>query len=244
MTAFSMLCRAVLVAVFLVFGAGRSADAQGRPSVDELIAFFETIVFGAEIDDAMASKVLAKWNGQILVEVKGKATQAHAKALEQHLRTVNALTGLPVAVAKTAGKPANLTYVFVPRDQMAKLKIPSVDPQVIRRLAAPGGCYFLAFKKPASLIVRGVIVVNIDRSAAGIFHCLLEETVQTIGLPNDTSILRPSIFSDHDRLDAPSRSDEIVIRALYDDRLSGGMTPAEVRPVLRRVIEDLDATLP
>jgi hypothetical protein len=241
---FALAAAAVFVSAFATASVPAAADADNRASVDQLITFFETVVFGAELDASMANKVVARWNGPLLIEVKGRATQAHADMLEEQLGVVRRLTGLPVAVAKTAGKPANLTYVFVPRVQMAKLKVPGVDPDMIRRLAAPGGCYFLAFKKPASAIIRGVIVVNIDRTGAGIHHCLLEETLQTVGLPNDTSLLRPSLFSDLDQLAAPSRVDEIAVRALYDDRVEPGMTPAELRPVLRRVITELDAALP
>jgi len=221
-----------------------SASAQQRPSVDDLVGFFETVVFGSEHDPAMASKVIAKWAGSVRIDVKGKVNNEQVAIIQRHAQFVRKITGLSFEAVKKDAAPANLTFVFLPRDKMANLNLPQVSPELLQRLAAPGGCYFLSFKEPASQIKRGVIVVNNQRQMSGIEHCVLEEMLQTMGLPNDTSILRPSIFSDHDQLISPSRSDEIIIRTLYDGRVKPGMTIAQARPIVRAVIAEWDRNLP
>ena len=106
---------------------------------------------------------------------------------------------------------------------MAKISIDTVDPQLIQTLAGPRSCYFLSFKKPADQIVRSIIVINEQRSIEAIDHCLLEELVQSMGLPNDTDVMRPSIFSDKDRMVSLSRNDELLLRTVYDPRLKAGL---------------------
>jgi len=71
--------------------------------------------------------------------------------------------------------------------------------------------------------------------------CLLEEMTQVLGLPADSDLIRPSIFSSRDWAEELSINDKILVRALYDDRIEPGMTRAEAQPVIREVISDLVA---
>ena len=145
---------------------------------------------------------------------------------------------------KAGQKGQNLDLIFVPRAQMGKISIPGVDPKLIAKLAAPGGCYFLSWKKPEKRIVKAVIVVNSERDKFGINHCLLEEISQSLGLPNDSDLIRPSIFSDRDQLTEPSRTDKILLKALYHPRLKAGLARREAIRAVRKIIAELDYVLP
>jgi hypothetical protein len=215
-----------------------------RPSIDQLVHFFDTVVFEAEIDKSLEQTVVAKWQGPIRIAVQGQASAAHREFLANHVALLRTLTRLSIDILAPGENGQNMTVVFVPRAGMAKVQIPNVKQSLIDRLAAPGGCFFLSFKKPESRIVAAVIVVNIQRKERDINHCLLEEITQSLGLPNDSDLVRPSLFSDHDQLLAPSRADRILIKALYDPRMIPGMPRAEALKVVRRIIEELDRTLP
>ena len=127
---------------------------------------------------------------------------------------------------------------------MGKLKLPQVSPQYLTKLAAPGGCYFVAYKsgprkKQKGRIHSSIIVVNAERDITGINHCLLEEITQSIGFPNDSNKLRPSIFSDKDQLFEYSPVDKALIRVLYDKRMKMGVPRKTGLVMARKIVADV-----
>ena len=153
------------------------------------------------------------------------------------------LTRLPVVLVGIP-KVANIKIIFVPRKRMGKLKLPQVSPQYLAKLAAPGGCYFVAYKsgprkKQKGRIHSSIIVVNAERDITGINHCLLEELTQSIGFPNDSNNLRPSIFSDKDQLFEFSPVDKILIRTLYDKRMKMGVPRNTGLVMARQIMSDV-----
>lgn len=219
------------------------ADVAGRPSVDRIAALFESVVFGSEIDPRLASIVVAKWQGPVRLAVQGKPKPRHLDFLRRHAAMLSGLTGLSIEPVEER-EGANVNVVFVPRAQMSKVRIGGVPEDLIRHLAGPGGCYFVSWQKPPGTIIGAVIVANTDRDIAEINHCLLEELTQSLGMPNDTDILRPSIFSDHDKLTDLSRSDAVIVRTLYDPRLKAGTPKAEALRIIPAIIREIDAKLP
>lgn len=218
--------------------------AAGRPSIDHLVGFFEEVVFGSELDKRLEALVVARWVDPLRISIKGQASPDHIKAVRHHLAALKKMTGITFDKVSPPDKPANLTLLFLPAIEMSKLKIKGVDPEIIKNAAAPLTCFFLTSKKPPDTIVWGIIVINVQRTLEAIDHCLLEELVQSLGLPNDTDMLRPSIFSDKDRLLELSRSDEILLRTLYDERMTEGLDRESALNVARRIIADWDQRLP
>jgi hypothetical protein len=220
-----------------------AADTARRPAAEDIVRLFETVVFGSELDPKLASKSVAKWQTPVRLAIRGKPGDRHLEFLGRHAATLAKLTGLSIALAKP-DETANVTVVFVPRTQMSKIQIGGVAQDLIERLAAPGGCYFVSWQKPVGTVIGAVIVVNTDRDMAMVNHCMLEELTQSLGFPNDTDILRPSIFSDLDHLHELSRPDEIVVRTLYDPRLRPAMPKAEALKIAPTIIRELNARLP
>ncbi|MEQ8664524.1 MAG: DUF2927 domain-containing protein [Rhodospirillales bacterium] len=220
------------------------ASAQTRPTIDKLVATFDDVVFGAEFEATPRSNVIAKWSGPLRVSVKGQPKDHHISYLRAHLRSIIDLTGLEMAPVDDQTAKENVTIAFVPASQMSKVKVATVDPKLIQTLAGPQSCYFLSFRETPDEISRSVIVVNKERTARAINHCLLEEVLQSLGLPNDSDLIRPSVFSDLDNPTQLTRSDEILVRALYDPRLKVGTPREEALVVVRTIIEELDASLP
>lgn len=239
-------CASVIFAlVFLSVTAASPARADAsRPGIDALVRYFDTIVFGAEIDPALASKELAKWDQPLRISIQGQATSRHWEIVTAHAQTLSYLTGLKVDLQPPGDKSGNVKIVFVPRSTMARIKIPGASPQLLGRLAAPGGCYFITYKKPPKRIISTVIVVNIERDDDRIVHCILEELIQSSGLPNDSNDMRPSLFSDYDHLLKPSRVDTILVKTLYDPRMKSGMSREAALTAAKAIIAELDAKLP
>ena len=217
-------------------GAASESDA-----VRALVRYFDTVVFGAEIDSKLASKVVAKWAGPLRISIQGRVKKAHRVLIGKHARTLARLTGLEFEAPKTGH---NLYILFVRRAEMATVPIKGVDPGLLEKLAAPAGCYFISAKKPPSRIILSYIVVNAERQERAIEHCLLEEMTQSLGLPNDSDMARPSIFSDLDQLTELSRSDRILVKTLYDARMKAGLSRRPALRVAKAVIEELHRSMP
>ena len=66
--------------------------------------------------------------------------------------------------------------------------------------------------------------------------CIHEEMAQGLGLTNDSPRARPSIFNDDEEFALLTTHDEMLLRALYDDRLRPGMTLEEARPLLKQIL--------
>ena len=128
---------------------------------------------------------------------------------------------------------------------MTNPSLAKVDRKLLRRLGGQGGCYFLMWSDERSgQIKKAVIVVNSDRLMPRINHCLLEEMTQSLGLPNDTNLPWASIFSDSGRITTLARSDKILIKTLYDPRLRPAMGVDEAMILARKIIGELDRSMP
>ncbi|MEQ8226673.1 MAG: DUF2927 domain-containing protein [Rhodospirillales bacterium] len=241
----------VLSVFLLVLMAGSGARADGKlPDVADLLSAFEVIAFGSETRALQARTTLLRWDQKEIAvnmtqfESEGDkdlkpvaARDFWSKYAWNHLRTLQGLTGLTFVDSISAKKRPQLTIVFTPRKLLAKVPIPGVKPKLQQELAAPGGCYFLSFAGGRmGALDRSFVVVNTERDGFLIDHCLLEELTQSLGLPNDSDLLRPSIFSDHDTLRILSPSDEILIRTLYHKRMFAGMSHKAAMTMARLLI--------
>ncbi|HAD86889.1 MAG TPA: hypothetical protein DCG48_05960 [Rhodospirillaceae bacterium] len=249
---------------FFVFGVGLAAvlsvavtlaSSQSRadgdnPQIGELLKAFEIIAFGSESKVLSARSKLLRWDTtqigvnmtQFLSEGDHDLKPVAAKDFWvkfawRHLRDLQGLTGLTFVDSIATKTRPRLTIVFTPRNLLAKVPIPGVQPKLQQELAAPGGCYFLSFAGGRmGALDRAFVVVNTDRDGRLIDHCLLEELTQSLGLPNDSDILRPSIFSDHDTLRKLSAGDEILVRTLYHKRMFPGMSRKAAMTMARLLI--------
>jgi hypothetical protein len=237
------LALAVLAVLCQDPARAQTAQQDARlPPVDELVRYFDTIVFGSELDPRLASTVVAKWQDETIgISVQGRATRQLESFAENHLETLARLTGLRFARVKPTATVPKIDLIFVRRAEMANIQVGGEAQEFLRKAAAHGGCYFLTWKQPPSRIVRSIVVVNIERDPAVTNSCILEELTQSLGLPNDSDALRPSIFSDRDRLYELSPADAILVRTLYDPRMKAGLGRAEASRVARRIIGELAA---
>lgn len=217
----------------------QSPTGNPLPPVDELVGYFDTIVFGSEMGPAFVSTVIAKWPDEALtVSLEQRATKGHLGFVSTHLAALGRLTGKKFNGTKTP-ESAAIRVLFLRRHEMAAIQGPNIDTSAVRKAAAAGGCYFLSWKQPESRIVKAVIVVNVERHPAHINSCLLEELTQSLGLPNDSDAIRPSIFSDSDNLVELAPHDALLVRTLYDPRMKAGLPRAEALRVARTIISEL-----
>jgi hypothetical protein len=213
------------------------------PSIDDLVNYFDTIVFGSEFGPTYASKVVAKWEGTLGISYQGLFIERYAPVVQGHLRTLQKLTSLKFQEVDARSPAQGISLVFVKRADMDKLPVPEEYRAVMKKAAANANCYFLSWKKPESRIVKALIAVNVERDPALISSCLLEELTQSLGLPNDSNVMRPSIFSDSDTLFELSLHDAILVRTLYDPRMKAGLIRENALAVAETIISELVSRL-
>lgn len=219
----------------LWIGDASAHASSARPSLRQIVSYFNTIVFSSEISPQMATKVVAKWqDNPIGLSISGRIKPFYVKALERHLKEISEVSGVRFKQVKP-DTPNSISVYFLKREEIMKVTGPNVDTRFIRSQMLHARCLFLAYRAPEDRIVRSLIFVNVEAPDPLIDSCLLEELVQSMGLPNDSNDLRPSIFSDLDHLTRLSYSDRVLLRVLYDPRLKAGTPQAEALPIVAKI---------
>ena len=86
---------------------------------------------------------------------------------------------------------------------------------------------------------RAVAIIRAEHPDLMRQSCVHEELAQGMGLANDSPRARPSIFNDDEEYAYLTTHDELLLKILYDDRLSVGMTADQATPIVRQIANEL-----
>ena len=214
--------------------------AEANPSLEQLSRQFEAVALGHE--HGPASGILQKWDRDLrmaLFAAPGWDVRPYLSDIGEHIRSIEKLTGIRVRPAKSVDT-ATLRFGFYPRADFAKMPGDRDDPEY-RRWVETSACIALAIGDGTGggRIRAGAIAIGTDISEQQRRHCILEELVQVLGLPNDACHYRPSLFCEKDRVFELTAADALLLRTLYDRRLASGMPREEVVPIARAVLAEL-----
>ncbi|MYF09156.1 MAG: DUF2927 domain-containing protein [Rhodospirillaceae bacterium] len=241
-----LLLLAALAAGLAAWGLVRHGAVTERTLSDRRVArHFLTIAFGREHADRPRQH-LAKWRGGIRYRVVrwtgGPDTERAEAALHRQMRDLAGLTGL--AIVRTTLFDANFLIALTGEDLFAW--------QVRRALAAAnrplGGTIadancagFFGQDVETGAIVNARILIPVDRAVRRnlLERCIVEETAQVLGLPNDADGGVRSVFNDADHSTALSRLDRLFLALLYDPRLEPGLSRAETARRVRQILPAL-----
>jgi len=236
-----------VIAAIQVLGA--CADMQGydpsKPSaVDVLARQFETVGFYDEYDQQREIDRARKWVRPINIALIGPLAERYRGAVQRHAGALAPLTGLPIAVQPVKSEATNLEIHFVRWDDMERTAAPHApNPQWLKTIVEESTCMFI-FKRNARFeIVWAMIVVSTDEPVRNTENCLLEELTQSLGLPNDSELIRGSVFSQRVVAPALIPDDMLIVRALYDPRIPAGASKRETIAAARRILGELRAGL-
>ncbi len=233
---------AVLLSFLLASLSPSMAAGPGhkmRVSVDDLVSYFDTVVFGSEHGAEYAAHVVARWQGPVGIRFQGHVTPQYRKFVRTHLQTLSNLTNLEFNEVEPGDSAPGIYIRFAPRAEMTQIPVPPSHRAAVERAAQNANCFFFSWKKPPSRIIKTIIVADIGKDPAILNSCLLEELTQALGLPNDSDMLRPSIFSDRDRLYELGPQDRVLVHTLYDPRMQPGMSKGEALRTAREIISEL-----
>jgi hypothetical protein len=197
---------------------------------------------------------LRRWEQPIRMQVRVSDTVAPAEADEirasvaAYAGRLSRLTGVPIS--QTDARP-NFHVLFLDEDDrraagpLLRSLVPAMSEQTLRGIVdlprdqlclvagvfAPGG----------SSYEQAIVVIRAEHPRLIRSACIHEELAQGMGLANDSDAARPSIFNDSEEFALLTRHDAMLLRMLYDPRLTPGMTPATAAPIARIIAQELMA---
>ncbi|MFD1341639.1 DUF2927 domain-containing protein [Litorisediminicola beolgyonensis] len=226
----------------------------------QLVRDFERIALADEYESGAglrpASGALGrvkKWTQPIRFDTEfGPAVPAEKRtrdraALERYVARLARVTGHPMSFS--AANP-NFHVLFMSEDDRARLTsrikslVPGIDPAtlaVLNRLPRSIHCLVIAFpeRQGGYSYGKAIALIRSEHPELLTKTCIHEEIAQGLGLANDSPAARPSIFNDDDEFALLTTHDELLLRMLYDARLSPGMDADEVRPIIREIAVEL-----
>ncbi len=152
----------------------------------------------------------------------------------------------PISVVEEGG---NFHVLIVDEEARTELGprlkelIPGISDLAVETvLTLPRSSYCLVFALDPSDTGRyetAVAVIRAEHPDLLRLSCIHEEIAQGLGLSNDSPKARPSIFNDDEEFALLTGHDEMLLKMLYDPRLEPGMTPAEARPTVVEIANEL-----
>ncbi|VAV96423.1 Tellurite resistance protein (telA) [hydrothermal vent metagenome] len=223
----------------------------------DLLRNFEQVVFYDEYAPGRGFKrsdgksgALRKWTVPVRIAVEfGASVSADQRATDSEMiaryaARLSRITDHPISASNL--NPNFYVMIMGEDDRaeaLARIKqiVPGIDPSsltVFRNLPRSTHCLVVAFSSPDNKYSyrRAIAFIRAEHPPLLRQSCIHEEIAQGLGLANDSPRARPSIFNDDDEFALLTTQDEDMLRLLYNPALSPGMTAAEARPILQRLI--------
>lgn len=240
-------CRRVLVLAGLLLGLPLAASGNELDN-DRIARHFGIIAFGDEFSQVQDPRLI-RWATPIRVytRIDAPVTAPDLAYLDGHLHRLSALTGLKIDQVKSE-REANFVVVFTDEQKFRSLAVEQLEvpdgehwAAMSRRIANSNCVAYFRSDNLSYTIHRATVLIPVDRAKArGIFGlCVVEETTQAMGLPNDSDDVNPSIFNDSSPLKDLTEHDILLLRMLYDPRMAPGMRPQEAIDVAHRILPQM-----
>ncbi|MEM9755968.1 MAG: DUF2927 domain-containing protein [Pseudomonadota bacterium] len=197
--------------------------------------------------------VLRRWSAPVRIQAHfgpsvDAATRNRDRAfLTSYARRLARVTGHPIATVTGGG---NFHVVYLNRDEqltagpLLRELVPGIGDETvaeITRLPRFTFCSVYAFSQAGaeSTYVTAIAVIRAEHPDLLRRSCVHEEVAQGLGLPNDSPAARPSIFNDDEEFAYLTRHDELLLRMLYDVRLTPGARADEARGTIRQIAAEV-----
>jgi hypothetical protein len=218
-----------------------STSAQVLPPNAVLLRSFALVALKREHEND-ADPGIAKWETPIRVRIVDPAGAGDPvrKALWAHFRRLSTLSRLTIRRARP-GEAANYRVILTARRYFADRVRASLEPgteAVALRLTTANCVGMFQQDVESQAIIQATVIIPVDHARArGLLHrCIVEETTQVLGLPNDADLPVASVFNDNSHDRALSVHDEFLLKLLYHPSLRPGMKRREAMAVARRVL--------
>lgn len=160
---------------------------------------------------------LWRWGWPIRVQIEG--SREHRNLVAAQVTQLGELTGLPVEME--SARPT-MTIEFSRRNRRSF-------------------CTFSVRGTPGAYTAD--IYIATDQPDRHIRRCVAQELSQAMGLLADTDGRRDTAFSSGIGTDYLTEADLALFAILYDRRLRAGMSRTEAMPIVRQIVEEMEAAL-
>lgn len=213
----------------------------------ERIALAEEYERGAGLTPSKGgASAIKKWTQPIRMSVEFgpnvplAQTTDDRTSVARYAKRLNQITGHPITLSDTN---PNFTVMFMSEDDRDLIipriqeLVPDVDTRALRifkSLPRSIHCVVMAFSSTPGGYDYGQAIAIIRAEHPPLLRqsCVHEEVAQGLGLANDHPRARPSIFNDDDEFALLTQHDEMLLKILYDPRLTPGMTVEQARPIV------------
>lgn len=162
---------------------------------------------------------------------------------ETHLKHLAQITNLPIN--KTA-QGNNLT-IHLTSDKNYGNIIQKFTQTSVKDIERDSHCMGSFKTNRKNEIISAEIILPLDHvfSRGLLVSCVVEESTQVLGLPNDSDWVHPSIANDASKVELLTGLDYIFLKILYDPELKAGMNISQSQSVIRQIIQkmQLDGTI-
>lgn len=156
---------------------------------------------------------------------------------ETHLKHLAQITNLPINQTAQAN---NLT-IHLTSDKNYRNVIEKFTRTAVKNIERDSHCMGSFRTNRNHEIVSAEIILPMDHvfSRGLLVACIVEESTQVMGLPNDSDWVHPSIANDASKVELLTGLDYILLKTLYDPSLQAGMNQNQSQPIIRQVIQKL-----
>ena len=240
-----MLATGGAIGAAFLLSNGSAPAPPARLSDQAITRHFLTIAFGREYARSPA-RHLAKWQGPIRYAIArwtgGPDTEKAEAALHRQMRRLAALTGL--TITPTTLFKANFLIGLTSERLFAwqvKRALAGANKSLGTEIANANCVGFFGQDPQTRAIVNARVIIPVDRAVRrGLLNrCIVEETSQVLGLPNDADGGVRSVFNDADTTAALSPLDRLFVALLYHPSLTAGMGRSATRRAIREILPAL-----
>lgn len=157
---------------------------------------------------------------------------------ETHLKHLAQITNLPIN--KTA-QGNNLT-IHLTSDKNYGNIIQKFTQTSVKDIERDSHCMGSFKTNRKNEIISAEIILPLDHvfSRGLLVSCIVEESTQVLGLPNDSDWVHPSIANDASKVELLTGLDYIFLKILYDPDLKAGMNISQSQSVIRQIIQKMN----
>lgn len=195
---------------------------------------------------------LRRWQAPIRVGLRfGDSVSDSKRAkdtadLTRYITELSQITGHPMRVSD---QYPNYWVYIVSEDERPLMAqtwaqhFPGLSPHdvaIATQMGLETFCMVLAISDGNSPVYSGALaVIRSELPPEMTYSCLQEELAQGLGLANDFSMARPSIFNDDEEFSDLTAHDALLLQILYDRRLKPGMRESEAAPIIHDIAQRL-----
>lgn len=185
---------------------------------------------------------LLKWETPIryAFQYHGLATNPMIENLfEVHLKQLQQITQHPIEQVEIPAD-ANLK-ILLTQDQYYRADIARFTQSTIPDIERNSHCMGSFKTGKNGAIKNAVVILPVDHimSKGLLPACVVEETTQLMGLPNDSDWVSPSIANDSSKLDLLTGLDYLFLKILYSPELKAGMPLNRSLPIIQAKVQKL-----